>query len=151
MMGKKPLQRQGCNVHGRQRSPRRNPEAAPSCPYDHAREQNIENQMPPIQTGNESAGPPLGGPAGSAQEFDISSNAEVPREQALTMSSDDETPDMGCERCPPGLARVVNRVLGQRHDSWQNMSSLHIFRLTEVNSQTRLRNGHAIRMRFQFL
>ena len=60
-------------------------------------------------------GPPLGGPTGSAQKFDISSNAEAPREQEISMSSDDETPDIGCEHCPPAVARVVNRVLGQRH------------------------------------
>ena len=116
MTGKRPLQRQNCSAHVRQWSPRRNQEAASSCTFDHAQGQSIENQVPPTQTQNESAGPPPGGPAGSAQEFDISSNAGAPRDEAISMSSEDETPDVGCERCPPGLARIVNQVLGQRHD-----------------------------------
>ena len=101
------MQRQNSNVHGRERSPR-NPR--------NEQQQTVENPAPPTQNENESVGPPLGGPTGSAQEFNISSNADAPREQAISMSPDDGSSEEGYEVAPPALRGIILRGLGQRHD-----------------------------------
>ena len=119
MSRKRPLlmRQNGSHVPVRERTPKR--------PRDDVEKTESPIQNDRVHTGHESDGPPLGGPPGLPQQFDIASNLGAPNEDDSDTSSNDsqEVPS-----CTPGLAKIVNDAICQRrgHLEAKNVVVAHL-------------------------